>query len=69
MNSSTNTKVNDIIHSLSSAGQMFHSYQQLLENPQLHLAPKKLGEICSKCAKKCLEARQLLLEGIENDTD
>jgi hypothetical protein len=64
-----NNQTKDIIHSFSNMGQMFHSYEQLLLNPNININPKKLAEICGKCAKNCMEARNLLLENIQNNEE
>lgn len=66
-----NNKINGIIHEFSTMGQLFHSYEQLLLNQQLNfndkIHRKKIIEICSRCARCCIEARQLLLQNIENN--
>ena len=62
-----NNKINEIIHEFSNIGQVFHSYEQLLLNPIININRKKFIEICGKCAKCCIEARNLLLESIKNN--
>ena len=60
-------QVNDLIHEFISDGQMFKSYAHLLENPQLNLSRKKVKEICERCAEKCLKARNMIIEGVNDE--
>lgn len=54
-------QISELIHTISKFGQSFHSYDQLLDNEQFTISPKKVQDICRKCAKNCLELRQALL--------
>lgn len=54
-------KINTQIHELTKAGQSFHSYEQLLGNANFSIDTKKLQEILKKCAKNCLNLRNLIL--------
>lgn len=56
-----NEQLNKVVHELSAFQQSFHSYNQLLQNPSITINHKKLAEVCGKCAKNCLEARNLLI--------
>lgn len=58
-------KISDQIHTLTKIGQSFQSYAQLLENPNIGIDRHKLKEVLEKCAKRCLEIRNLLLEGVK----
>jgi len=58
---------NNIIHELTGIGQTFHSYDLLLSNPTINIDKKKVAEICRRCAKKCVELRQILLEEVKDD--
>jgi hypothetical protein len=57
--------LNRIIHDMTSYGQMFHSYAQLVSNPSLRISPKKIQEIFIKCSKGCLEIRNMLIEEVK----
>lgn len=54
-------EIDRIIHEIASIGQSFHSYHKLLDNPSINISHRKLSEICGKCAKKCLEIRQIVI--------
>jgi len=60
-------KISTLIHEFSSYGQTFHSYFLLIQNPSFSLSHKKLCEILDRCSKRCLEARQTLLENIKDE--
>lgn len=62
-------KINDIIHELTKCGQSFHSYEQLLDNPNFSIDNKKLREVLKKCAKNCLNLRNLMLGGIKDEAN
>ena len=67
-----NTELNKLIHSISATGQSFHSYQALLNDKKYSMREdvwrKKLSDICRECAKNCLDIRNLLIEGVKDDT-
>jgi len=54
-------EIDKMVHEISSLGQSFSSYAHLLENPSINISHKKLQEICRKCAKNCMEIRQVVL--------
>ena len=60
-------KLGEIRHEFLSHGQMFHSYHELLLNPQLNINHKKLAEICGKCAKACLEVSNIILREVNDE--
>lgn len=55
-------KIPEIRHEIVSMAQMFHSYAELSKNESFHLSPKKIHEICHRCALRCRELGQILLE-------
>lgn len=59
--------IDDIIHELTSIGQCFHSYEQLLCNEGFKISPKKLKEICCRCAKRSLELRNIVINKIKTE--
>jgi len=56
-----NDSISKALHALTSISQMFHSYEQLLQNLNFHIQPKKMQEICHRGALKCREIRQIVL--------
>ena len=64
---STVDRTSQIIHDLTQAGQMFKSYADLMENNYLNLSHKKMKEICQRCAQRCLDTRNLILEGVKDN--
>ena len=59
-------KMNEIIHEFTKVGQMFHSFDALLTSPQINIDRKRVILICRKCARRCIEVRQFLLENLTN---
>ena len=62
--------INEAIHDLTSAMQMFKSYEQLSENLNFHIQPRQVQQLCRKSALRCQELRQLILctiKGGENE--
>lgn len=55
-----------VIHEITKCGQMFKSYSQLLQNQSFNIDRKKLSEILQKCAKHCLELRNMNIEEENN---
>lgn len=57
------TQKQQLLDTLTSIGQSFRSYHELLENPNYNIPRRKLAEILSKCAKNCAELKKLELNG------
>jgi F0F1-type ATP synthase delta subunit len=62
-----NTKIAEIIHEITSIGQVFKSYANLLSNPSVSISRKKEIEILDRCGKRCLELRNLWVEQIKEE--
>lgn len=63
----TTEKLHDIRHKLASCGQIYHSYAELLRNPQFRVSRNKEIEIMSICKENCLKVIQLILEAVERE--
>lgn len=58
-------KINTLIHQLSPIGQTFHNYAHLLENDFFGVSKPTLKKMCQKCAKLCLELRNIIIQEVE----